>query len=49
MSAADVRREARAHWEVRKFRAHEGEQAADYDALFWDRIPVDERAKVVWS
>jgi hypothetical protein len=21
---------------------------ADYDALFWDRIPVDERAEAVW-
>jgi hypothetical protein len=22
---------------------------ADYDALFWDRIPVDERADAVWE
>jgi hypothetical protein len=22
---------------------------ADYDALFWDRIPVDERAEAVWQ
>ena len=22
---------------------------ADYDALFWDRIPVDERAEAVWE
>jgi hypothetical protein len=22
---------------------------ADYDALFWDRIPVDARAEAVWE
>jgi hypothetical protein len=25
------------------------EEMADYDALFWDRIPVDERADAVWE
>jgi hypothetical protein len=34
---------------VRTFRAGEEEQAADYDASFWDRIPFDELAKAVWE
>jgi hypothetical protein len=25
------------------------EERADYDALFWDRIPVDQRAEAVWK
>jgi hypothetical protein len=48
MSAAD-RKAARASWEARVFRGEGNwEKMADYDALFWDRIPVDERAAVVW-
>jgi hypothetical protein len=35
--------------EVRVFRPGEEEQAADYDALYWDRIPKDERANFVWN
>jgi hypothetical protein len=46
MSAAE-RRAARASWEASVWRSPEG--AADYDALFWDRIPVDERATAVWN
>jgi hypothetical protein len=47
MSAAD-RRAARASWEARVFRGGDWEAMADYDARFWDRIPVDERAEAVW-
>ena len=25
------------------------EEMAEYDALFWDRIPLDERAEAVWE
>lgn len=46
---AEARRRARAHAEVRVFRAGEGEAEADADALFWDRIPVNERAEFVWQ
>ena len=49
MSPAELRRQARADWEVRKFGAGEQEAAADHDALFWDRIPADQRAEVVWE
>jgi hypothetical protein len=43
------RRRARGLWEVRKFRDDQAEEAADYDALFWDRIPVAERAEAVFQ
>ena len=47
MDAAE-RKAARASWEGRVFR--DGwEEMADYDALFWDRLPVDERAEAVWE
>jgi len=46
---AELRKAARAQIEVRVFRAGEGEAAADADALYWDRIPVDERAQFVWQ
>ncbi len=49
MSEADVRRRARAGWQVRKFRLAEGEEVADYDASFWDQIPPDDRAAIVWQ
>jgi hypothetical protein len=47
MNAAE-RKAARASWEGRVFR--DGwEEMADYDALFWDRLPIDERAEAVWE
>ena len=46
--AAAQRRVARATAEVRIFREGESEAEVDADALYWDRIPVDERAEFVW-
>lgn len=46
---AELRKAARAHAEVRVFRPGDEEAEADADALYWDRIPVDERAAFVWS
>ena len=48
--AAEQRRARRALAEVRVFRHGEGEGEAEADAaaLYWDRIPVDERAEFVW-
>ncbi|HEX3854474.1 MAG TPA: hypothetical protein VHW01_26105 [Polyangiaceae bacterium] len=46
---AEIRKAARAHAEVRIFRSGEQEAEADADALFWDRIPIDERAEFVWQ
>ena len=31
------------------FRVDEGEAEADADALYWERIPVDQRAQFVWE
>jgi hypothetical protein len=45
---AAERKAARASWDGRVFRGG-WEEMADYDALFWDRIPVDERAEAVWA
>ncbi len=45
---AAERKAARARWESRVFDG-DWEEMADYDALFWDRIPVDERAEAVWQ
>ncbi len=45
---AAERKAARARWEGRVFRRG-WEEMADYDALFWDRLPVDERAEAVWE
>jgi hypothetical protein len=45
---ASERRAARANWEARVFRGG-WEEMADYDALFWDRIPVEQRAEAVWQ
>ena len=42
------RKAARASWEVKVFRGG-WEEMADDDALFWDRIPVEERAEAVWD
>jgi hypothetical protein len=46
---AAERRAARSKWEGRVFRGGGWEEMADYDALFWDRIPVDDRAEAVWE
>lgn len=46
---AELRKAARANAEVRVFRQGEEEAEADADALYWDRIPVDERATFVWK
>jgi hypothetical protein len=46
---AAARKAARASWESRVFRGADGEEQANYDALFWDRIPLDERAEAVWQ
>jgi hypothetical protein len=45
---AAERKAARSRWEGRVFRGG-WEEMADYDALFWDRIPVEERAEAVWE
>lgn len=47
MGAAE-RKAARASWEGRVFGGG-WEEMADYDALFWDRLPLDERAEAVWE
>jgi len=47
---AEQRRAARASWEIRVFRGPNMQaemEAADDE--FWLRIPVDERARVVWE
>jgi len=49
LTDAELRKAARARAEVRVFRAGEQEAAADADALYWDRIPIDERAQFVWT
>lgn len=48
MSTAKERRDARAHAEVRIFREGDDDLEADADVRYWDRIPVDERAELVW-
>jgi hypothetical protein len=48
-SDPEARRRARAHAEVRVFRPGDGQVEADADALYWDRIPVDERAELTWQ
>jgi hypothetical protein len=45
---AAERKAARASWEARVFR-NGWQEMADYDALFWERIPVNERAEAVWE
>jgi len=47
--ALEERRQRRAGWQVRVFRQGEAEAAADYDALFWDRIPLEQRAEATWQ
>lgn len=45
----EARRLARAGAEVRVFRPGDGQSEEDADALYWDRIPVNERASFVWQ
>ena len=47
--ASQARHRRRAGMEVRVFRPGDEEAAADYDALYWDRIPIDERAEFAWT
>lgn len=47
--SAEARRRARASADVRIFRSGQEHLQADADALFWDRIPVDDRAEFVWK
>ncbi|WP_437675573.1 hypothetical protein [Sorangium sp. So ce131] len=47
--AKEARRRARAGWMMRVFQPGEGEAQADADALFWNAIPVDQRAEVTWK
>ena len=53
MAATDVgyeaRRLARAHCEVRIFRSGDEASEADAAVMYWDRIPVDQRAEFVWN
>jgi hypothetical protein len=46
---AEARRLARGSAEVRVFRPGESEAEADADALYWDRIPMNQRAAFVWQ
>ena len=48
MPTKEERRAARASWTTRVFRGGFEEQE-DADALFWDAIPLDERAEVTWQ
>jgi hypothetical protein len=45
---AAERKVARGSWEARVFR-NGWQEMADYDALFWERIPVEARAEAVWE
>jgi hypothetical protein len=45
---ASARKIARSSADVRIFRQGESEAEADADALYWDKIPIDERAEFVW-
>jgi hypothetical protein len=46
---AELRKAARANAAVRILRQGQEEAEANADALYWDRIPVDERAEFVWN
>lgn len=46
---AEARRRARAGWMMQVFRPGEQEAEAEADALFWDAIPVDQRAEATWK
>lgn len=48
--SAEERRRRRAHAEVRIVRAGEDDAAnARHDATYWLRVPVDQRAQLVWE
>jgi hypothetical protein len=44
---AAARREARKHWTGRIFRSWE--EADESDVLFWEAIPIADRARVTWE
>jgi hypothetical protein len=46
---AEARRSARKQWRTQVFGPGEEEAMSDADALFWDEIPLDERAEVTWQ
>jgi hypothetical protein len=45
----EARRRARANAEVRIVRDGDFAAEAVADALYWERIPIDERAEFVWQ
>jgi hypothetical protein len=47
-SDAEARKAARARAEVRIFREEERDAEIEADALYWDRLPMEERAEFVW-
>jgi len=47
--AAEARRRARAAWRTQIFRPGEEAAAEAADMDFWDEIPLDQRAGVVWE
>jgi hypothetical protein len=47
--AAEARRRARAAWKTRIFRPGEEAAAEEANVDFWDEIPLDQRAGVVWE
>lgn len=49
LEAREARRIARMSAEVRIFRAGEQEAMADADALYWERIPWNDRPAFVWQ
>jgi len=54
VTSAESRRAARANWSVQVFRDSgpgglAASEMADADAEFWLRIPLEERARVVWE
>jgi hypothetical protein len=48
-STPEERRQARANCEVRIFRSGDESVARESDALYWERIPIDQRAEFVWQ
>jgi hypothetical protein len=44
-----ARQKARASWQIRIFRPGDEEAEANADALFWDSIPLDQRAEATWK
>jgi hypothetical protein len=49
MSPAEARRAARASWSAQVFRDGGLDSMTEADDEFWLRIPVDQRARVVWE